>query len=141
MRREAGLVSPSLTYDHPGVFHRKPVRTAQPCQQGLFSIVTRNPEDPLFPSGGLRFGVSDESGKINLNALPLLDKKGRNRPHWLLASLPGMTEELADSMLNWMQPEGSGNSNADALYYSSRGYAPQPGRPFIAWRACFWSAA
>lgn len=101
---------------------------------GRFSIVSlRGPEDG--GGTGYRFGVTDEASKINLNALLALDRSrgGGRRNQGIsdpansasrqilmgLESL-GMNEEIANSILNWMDPNGVVRSpGADATYYSS----------------------
>jgi hypothetical protein len=81
---------------------------------------------------GIRFGLEDESSRLNLNALLVADARqpdaniGRN----MLMGLPGMTESIADAILDWIdsddQPRALG---AEADYYSSlpTPYAPQNG--------------
>lgn len=72
--------------------------------QGRFSLVT--PVDPNENSGGLtfRYGVSDESGKINLNALIKLDSSGAIARNVLIL-LPNMTEAIANAIIDWIDPD------------------------------------
>src|SRR5262249_50860868 len=113
---------------------------------GRFSIVSlRSPEDTASGATGYRFGVTDEAGKINLNALLALARQTRRGGTTVAltvtgsgrsttttttpgsgsgstaASPPsspskqilmgleslGMTEEIANSILNWMDPSGN----------------------------------
>jgi type II secretory pathway component PulK len=122
------LVSPIAVYDNPSVFLRRPVNAVDPRYQGYFTIVaSRDPEDPLFGSQPLRFGVEDESGKINLNSLIVLDSSG-TLAREALQKLPNMTEDAANAILNWLRATQSDPSaNADFQYYSSLGYTIKGG--------------
>jgi hypothetical protein len=104
-------------YDNPGVFASVAVGTSDSSRaQGRFSVVA-----PLSPDDTgaqpYRFGVSDECGKINLNALLQLDSSGKVA-HDMLLKLPGMTEEIANSILDWIDPDDEPRSNgAENSYY------------------------
>ncbi len=94
----------------------------QPRLQGRFSIVS-----PLIPGettsiGGqaFRFGVIDESGKINLNMLLKWDSTGQ-KGHELLMHVPNMTEDAADSILDWLDPDDNQRDNgAESNYYQTQ---------------------
>src|SRR5262249_2366769 len=90
----------------------------KPRFQGRFSIVSPlNPEEPLTDLQPFRFGVIDECGKINLNALMQLDKGG-NIAHNVLMLLPNMTEEIANSILDWMDADSDPRpGGAEDEYY------------------------
>jgi type II secretory pathway component PulK len=86
-----------------------------PRLQGRFSVIAPfDPDDPGAGSQPYRFGVTDEGGKINLNALMQLDSSG-TIAHNMLINLPNMTEDLANSILDWIdadsQPRTSGAEN------------------------------
>lgn len=65
--------------------------------------------------GTMKYGVIDESSRLNVNALsvdPARYEESKNR----LLQLPGMTPTLADSFLNWLaNSKDSGNSSDDLL--------------------------
>lgn len=70
--------------------------------RGYFSIVAPIESDPTTSS--IRFGLMDESGRLNLNqllAFELEDDVERE----MLMSLPEMTEEIADSILDWLDDD------------------------------------
>jgi type II secretory pathway component PulK len=124
----SNLVFPGLAYDNPSVFHLRPV-TASGNAQGFFSIVApRTPDDAQLTSARpFRFGVEDEGGKININALLKMDSSGKKLKD-MLTKLPNVTSDMADSIISWGQAAGAGTSaSGDALYYSSLGYAPKYG--------------
>jgi type II secretory pathway component PulK len=91
----------------------------QPRFQGRFSIVSPlGPDDAGSTSNPFHFGLTDESGKININALMKIDNTGQ-KAQAVLMGLPGMTEEIANSILDWItsgdtpRPGGAKND-----YYS-----------------------
>jgi len=51
---------------------------------------------------GIRYGLEDESAKLNLNMVLALDKKQSGAGRRMLMALPGMTEDVADAILDWM---------------------------------------
>jgi type II secretory pathway component PulK len=88
--------------------------------RGRFSVVAlRDPDDPAASTQAYRFGVSDESGKINLNALMKIDSSGKVA-HDMLMTLPNMTEDVANAILDWIDPDDDPRTNgAENDYYSS----------------------
>jgi DNA uptake protein ComE-like DNA-binding protein len=64
-----------------------------------------------------RFGVLDESGKINLNALLKLDSSGQIAYN-ILMMLPNMTADIANSILDWIDTDSDTRANgAEDDYY------------------------
>lgn len=123
------VVSPILAYDNPGVFHQRPVADSEGVVKGYFSLISRRAsDDPMVNTQGFRFGVEDESSKINLNALLRLDPTGESIKN-ALSNLPNMSPDMANSLLNWIRPPNEQDSSGDAMYYSALGYSPKYG-PF-----------
>jgi type II secretory pathway component PulK len=91
----------------------------KPRFQGRFSLVA--PLDPDAPTSGTlpyRFGVTDECGKINLNALMKRDSGG-TIAHDMLMALPNMTEDIANSIVDWLDSDSDARPNgAEDDYYS-----------------------
>jgi type II secretory pathway component PulK len=94
--------------------------------KGMFSLVA--PADPSDPSQGVVYGVMDEGGKINLNALMKIDADsaatGNTSPgdvaHGILMALPNMTEEIANAIIDWMDADSDPRSGgAENDYYMS----------------------
>jgi type II secretory pathway component PulK len=109
-------------YDNSAYFQDKTVQAGgdvPPGKQGFFSIVA--PVDPNDTSANgqlYRFGVLDETGKINLNSLFKIDKSGQYGYN-VLMMLPLMTDDIANSILFWLDPSGTPRSSgAAADYYS-----------------------
>lgn len=66
-----------------------------------------------------RYGIEDESGRLNLNALPLVDFK-RTFARRQLRHLPDITDQLADAILDWMDEDDEPSEfGAESSYYSS----------------------
>ena len=109
--------------------------------RGRFTVAAPNIEDGQI--NGIRFGLEDESTKLNLNALVLMgaseaaagsgtagDEESTDTAQQLLMCLPGMTEYIADAILDWIdEDEETREFGAEADYYSARepGYAPKNG--------------
>ena len=114
-----------------------------------YSIVSPN-LDEMGSYSGLRFGLQNESARLNLNALVVIDKQFggmqqmtggadlsamgipselssaadslgslTNVGRQLLMGLPGMTEEIADAILDWIdEDEEPREFGAESDYYS-----------------------
>lgn len=83
---------------------------------GRFSLIAAPDVDGNDPSEVI-FGVTDESGKVNLNALMKLDPTGQVL-YGALIQLPNMTEDIANSIVAWMGGSyGSQNNGALSDYY------------------------
>jgi DNA uptake protein ComE-like DNA-binding protein len=107
-------------YDNPQYFQDILVQDdPNPKRRGRFSIIGLvSPDEPQFSTQPYLFGAVDEAGKINLNALLELDKTG-NIGQQILLQLPNMTEDIANSILDWMDPNTSSprSNGAKDEYY------------------------
>ncbi len=115
--------APGLVHDNANLFHRRQVASPN-ALPGYFSIVVpRDFDDPQQQVQPYRFGVQDESGKININTLLRRDPSGRQAREQLM-KLPEMNQEIADALINWTRKstEPSDSTSADAMYYADRGY-------------------
>jgi type II secretory pathway component PulK len=88
-----------------------------PRRRGSFIIYAPvDPDDTASSGQSMRYGVIDEAGKINLNALIQLDPSGEVAFD-VLMKLPNMTEEIADAIIDWIdaddeqRPSGAENSH------------------------------
>jgi type II secretory pathway component PulK len=112
----------SNPYDNQGAFANIPVGVRDGTKTGSsFSIVTPVPVDSAAGTApsSFRYGVIDESGKINLNALLKIDSTGQ-AAHDILMKLPNMTEEIADAVVDWLDPDDDQRTNgAESSYYSA----------------------
>lgn len=67
-----------------------------------FSVIA--PVEQATQSNSIRYGLMDESAKLNLNLL-LTMKLDDDEVHNLLLNIPGMTIELADCILDWIDTD------------------------------------
>lgn len=122
LRERGGL------YDNPAELQGIPVvDDTQPMDRGRFSILSSvsSPGTETVP----RYGLEDESAKLNLNALLTLQTEEADQRTRLM-SVPGMTEEIADSILDWLDDDDEPREfGAEASYYSGMAppYAPKNG--------------
>jgi len=106
-------------YDNPDYFRARLVRDdTDPRYRGRVSVVAPALDDLGFRRG-IRFGLEDESTKLNLNTLLLADEYTENGARQILMALPGMTEEIADAILDWIDPDNEPREyGAEADYYA-----------------------
>lgn len=71
---------------------------------GYFSVVNYDIDTDGLAAGS-RFGLVDESSKINLNTLVFLDALQEGVAREILLQLPEMTEETADAILDWLDSD------------------------------------
>ncbi|MEX0818154.1 MAG: type II secretion system protein GspK [Pirellulaceae bacterium] len=119
-------------FNNPMYFQAAVVIPAQdPLHRGTFTVVAPAFDEFGLSSGGVRYGLEDESSRLNLNMLLIADAAVPNGGRTLLMSLPGMTEDVADAILDWMdaddEPREYGVEFSD--YYStlSPPYEPRNG--------------
>ena len=80
--------------------------------------------------GGIRYGLENESARLNLNTVLLADQLEEDGGRKMLMTLPGMTEPIADAILDWIDPDDEPRMlGAEREYYSalSPAYAPRNG--------------
>ncbi|MCG8651997.1 MAG: general secretion pathway protein GspK, partial [Pirellulales bacterium] len=144
---------PELRADFGGVFNNPQLFSAVVASNGIdgvtpsnFSVIAPN-LDELGMYGGIRFGLQNESARLNINTLIVLennsaaltpalaatgasaesDVEADNIAVSLLMALPGMTEEVAESILDWLDEDDEPRPNGAELdYYSS---LPTPYEP------------
>lgn len=118
------------TYDNPAMFQGALLIDANdPRDRGRFSFVS-----PLWesgePTGMVRYGFESESARLNLNVLPYVDKVVTGGGREILMALPGMTEDIADSILDWLDEDDEQREyGAEYDYYESLSppYTPRNG--------------
>lgn len=103
-------------------------------QAGLrcrFSLVSPS-LDSYGEFAGIRYGLEDESSRLNLNTILVADARDPDAAlgRQLLMSLPGMTESIADAILDWVDEDDQPREfGAERDFYSSQtpAYEPQNG--------------
>jgi hypothetical protein len=111
-------------WDNANRFQAIPVamNASDPRDVGYFSIVAANMDDEGLPYGH-RFGLTDESTKLNLNVLPYMEVYQPGSGRDLLMALPGVTEEIADAILDFIDPD---DDTRDYGFESSHYGSKQP---------------
>ena len=109
-------------YDNPD-FVDVPVAPSENLRRdGRFALVAIE-GDAFLGEYAVRYGVTDEGGKLNINALIQLDSDG-DVLYTALMGLPGMTEDVADAIVDWVDPDDVERmAGAETGYYMSM---PQP---------------
>src|SRR5207248_1663189 len=100
-----------------------------PLHRGCFSAISPGIESDGSLSG-IRYGLEDESTRLNLNVLLILDNQLPGSGRTLLMALTNMTEDVADAILDWLDPDDTPReASAEIDYYSglSPPYAPKNG--------------
>jgi type II secretory pathway component PulK len=125
-QREAGG-----SRDNSGLFRDVSVLDDKTVQRrARFSVVSPQAQDGQSTS--VRFGTENESARLNLGALIRWDEKEPGAGRRALMSLPGMTEAVADSILDWVDPDTAPRQfGAEADHYEGLGlpYSPRNGVP------------
>jgi hypothetical protein len=119
---EATIREKGGRWDNPTYFQAVPVAVSNSdaALVGYFSVATSSLDEEGAPEGQ-RFGLIDESSKINLNTMPYAEAtlalSGGNVRD-LLMGLPEMTEEIADSILDWMDADDETRDyGVESAYY------------------------
>ena len=85
--------------------------------RGRFTLVAPLENDATGTR--LRYGLVDESSKININKISALNLED-TAAHSLLMSVPGMTDEAADGILDWVDTDSTEREfGAETLSYES----------------------
>jgi len=106
-------------YDNPRFQGQLVYDGGVPADRGRFTIIAaRIDEEGRY--AGLRYGIEDESARLNLQALLVADAQQENGGRDLLMALPGMTESIADAILDWIDPDDEPREfGAETEYYSA----------------------
>lgn len=115
-------------FHRPELFAGILMQDAQgPRGRGRFSVIAPNESDATATM--VRYGFSDESGKLNLNEAINWDLNEAGKRN-LLMQLPWMNEEIADAILDWVDGDALPRQfGAEADFYESlpEPYAPNNG--------------
>ena len=127
MREQSGGIFDNIT----GLRGVNVVAATHPAQRVNFSVVSPRIDQDGYLNG-IRFGLEDESARLNLNALMVVDQVGEGYARNMLMTLPGMTESIADAILDWLDEDDEPREyGVERDYYASLNppYAPKNG-PF-----------
>ncbi len=117
-------------FDNPTWFAGVTVREeTDPRSTAYYSVISPGGQD-YSTSSGVRYGLENESAKLNVNSLLLADQYVENGGRQLLMALPGMTEDVADAIMDWIDADDEPREfGAEVDYYASLSpaYAPKNG--------------
>ena len=118
-------------YDNPGVFQGVLVLDDEIVgRRGRFCVIS--PKTDTGGASGIRFGVQNESARLNLAVLPSWEAKKKGAGRDALTALPGMTESMADAILDWVDVDDKNRQfGAESSYYAGLGvpYGPRNAEP------------
>jgi Type II secretion system (T2SS), protein K len=114
------LAASGGVYNNAEIFQRlQVVPDLEPRHRGCFTVVAPALDDD-GNLAGVRFGLEDESTRININALLTIEKQQQGMARQLLMALPQMTEEIADSILDWIDADDETREfGAESDYYAT----------------------
>jgi hypothetical protein len=119
-------------YDNPMLFQAiNIIPDPDPVAAGNFTILSPSINSDGY-TAGLRYGLENESARLNLNTLLMADTYAENGGRTLLMALPGMTEYAADAIMDWIdEDDDTREYGAEYDYYQglSSPYTPSNG-PF-----------
>ena len=114
-------------YDNEDLFRGVLVFQDEALQQrGRFTVISPRLDGDQIE--GIRYGLENESAKLNLAVLMAWDKERPGAARDALLQLPSMTESAAEAILDWMDADSAPRaSGAEADYYQtlSRPYTPR----------------
>lgn len=117
--RDRTELDPQSLYHDPGLFQEMLLRESSSARgRGRCSVLTAVENGGDMP---VRFGLVDESSKINLNTL--VEQGGdETQQRMQLMYLPGMTEDLVDAILDFVDPDQTPRAlGAEDDYYAAFG--------------------
>lgn len=119
----------SYPFDNAGYFSNITVGNSQTRGGGRFAIVSLTDAGSSVNTGRYtpRYGVEDESAKININALILQDPSG-NTLQQVLSQLPVLVDNpaLVDAIIDWVDADDNPRANgAESSSYQT--YLPRNG--------------
>ena len=110
-------------FDNETAFGQTEVRSnpSSPRQAAYFAIVYAANTGSGSSGFETKYGVLDEAGRLNINALIQIDPTGQALRDALM-KLPNMTEEVADAIVDWVDADDDSRpSGAESDYYTSLG--------------------
>ncbi len=130
-------LDPSVQTDEGGLYDNPQrfcdvlvVDSENPRDRGRFTIIAPRIEDREITDA--RYGLQDESNRINLTTILQADKSKPGASKTMLMGLPGMTDATANAILDWIDTDDTPrDQGAESEYYSglTPGYAPRNGPP------------
>lgn len=113
--------TPQSYFSNPEWFKGVTIHDSESAKsRGRFSVVSAVENDPSGRT--IRFGLTDESSKLNINAIPKLITDN-TQARMALQYIPDMTPDLADAILDWVDTDQTNRElGAEDETYASMGY-------------------
>lgn len=111
-------------YDNPNYFCAAPLLTVEEGgeETSRFTIISPKFDDEKIE--GIRYGLVDESARLNLAAVLEWDAESPGAGRTALMKLPGMTATAADSILDWIDADENARQNGGETRYYEREKLP-----------------
>lgn len=127
------LIEYGGVYDNPDLFRNIPIEnTENNSEKARSSFTILAPRFTKEQIEGIRFGLVNESTKLNLGTLLRWDQESPGIGKKILMKLPGISSSEADSILDWIDPdENPRDQGAEVVWYESqkRPYRPRNALP------------
>jgi len=120
-------IDPVSLYNSPQTYRGMTLRE-DATGQGRFTVIAAIESDPAGQT--VRYGLIDESARLNLNLISKLKLGDKVLERELLMYLPGMDIETADSLLDWVDADDEPREfGAESSFYQgmSPAYFPKNG--------------
>ena len=132
MQDEATRLESGGHYNNPMFFQGSVVIPAPDAiDRGGFTVIAPLLDDNDPTLVGVRYGLEDESARVNLNLVLKADQFQPGTGRTFLMALPGMTEDVADAILDWMdedeEPREYGAEFSDYYATLQPAYEPRNG--------------
>ncbi|MBQ2556905.1 MAG: hypothetical protein II561_10185, partial [Thermoguttaceae bacterium] len=98
-------------YDNPKYFCAVPILTTDEGGEDTSRFTVLSPKFEDARVTGVRYGLVDESTRLNLEAILEWDRETPGTGREVLMKLPGMTANAADSILDWIDPDENARPN------------------------------
>ena len=119
-------------YDNPKLFCGMNVLSRDDGARDDVAFTILSPKFERDRIEGIRYGLVNESTKLNLGAILAWDTESPGIGRETLMKLPGMTPTMADSLLDWIDDdEQTRPQGAEGSYYASQHlpYSPRNALP------------
>ncbi len=118
MYNEEDLLDLGGLYDNPDELCGVLVTDASDVREvGRFSVISPFLDDEGLPSD-VRYGLADESAKIDLRMILAFEQEKEGLGREILMNLPGIDEYIADAILDWLdEDDDTRDYGAEAEYY------------------------
>lgn len=119
-------------YDNPKLFRAVELLSQEDGARANVRFTMIAPTFNRDTVEGIRYGLVNESTRLNLSAVLAWDEENPGSGRAALMKLPGMTPTMADSILDWIDPdERTRPQGAESSYYAQKRlpYSPRNAVP------------